>query len=371
MNRINNNSRKNKKRNKKEYDEKVPEDIAVKKTKKAKTKKEIKEEKKKNKKAQKEAKKEARKRKVRNFFLKILFLLILIIIVLGILFYHKAVENGGGIKGALITVLGLSVENVDDLKPINVLLLGMSEDITAKLTDTIIVCSYNPKNQSASMISIPRDTFVGKDKAQAKGSDKINTLYHKNPEILLKTVSTMLGIDIDYYAVVKTHALIEIVDIVGGVNFEVPINMDYDDPTQDLHIHLKQGMQKIDGEEAEKLLRFRHNNDGTSYPANYGDNDYGRMRTQRAFITETIKQTIDFKNILKTKSIINTIFDNIETNVVIDELVPYLPTAVGFEIDSIENYQLPGISEKCNNLWFFVQDKKETKELVKELKLIK
>lgn len=365
MNRINN-SRNNKKRNKKDLDE-----IEVKKGKKAKTKKELKEEKKKAKKVEKEAKREARKRKIRSFFFKMFLLLILILIVLGILFYNKTVQNGGGIRGALITVLGLSVENVDDLEPINVLLLGMSEDISAKLTDTIIVCSYNPKNQSASMISIPRDTFIGKDKNQAKGNDKINTLYHKNPDKLLKTVSTMIGIDIDYYALVKTQALIEIVDILGGIDFEVPINMDYDDPTQDLHIHLKAGMQEINGEEAEQLLRFRHNNDGSSYPANYGDNDYGRMKTQRAFITETIKQTIDFKNILKTKSIINTVFQNIETNIVIEEFIPYLPTAVGFEFDSILNYQLPGVSEKCNNLWFFVQDKKETRELIKELKIAK
>lgn len=368
MNRINNNKANNKKRKKKEYTEDDFDEISIKSTKKSeknadkktKSKKELKKEKKK-------AKKEARKKGIRNFFLKIFLIIIIIIIALGALFYSKTIENGGGIKGALITVFGLSVEKIDKLDTINVLLLGMSEDIEAKLTDTIILCSYNPDNQSASMISIPRDTFVGKNKDQAKGSDKINSLYNKNPEKLLKTVSSIIGVDVDYYAVVKTQALIEIVDIVGGVNFDVPIDMNYDDPTQDLHIHLKKGMQKIDGEEAEQLLRFRHNNDGSSYPANYGDNDYGRMKTQRAFITETVKQTINFKNIFKSKNIIDTVFANIETNLVFDDIVPYIPTVVNFQIDSIENYQLPGISEKCNNLWFFVQDKNKTKELVKEL----
>lgn len=368
MNRISNSKKNNKKRSKKEYEETDYDEISIKSSrkksqsseKKPKSKKEIKQEKKK-------AKKEARKKGIRNFFLKLFFLLLLLIIAIGVLFYRKTEENGGGVKGALITVFGLSVEKVESLEPINVLLLGISEDIDTKLTDTIILCSYNPETQSASMISIPRDTFVGKNKNQAKGSDKINSLYNKSPERLLNTVSNMTGIDVDYYAVVKTQALIEIVDIVGGVNFEVPINMDYDDPTQDLHIHLKQGMQKIDGEEAEQLLRFRHNNDGSSYPANYGDNDYGRMKTQRAFITETVKQTINLKNIFKSKSIIDTVFANIETNLVFDDLVPYLPTAVDFEFDNIVSNQLPGASEKCNNLWFFVQDKKETRELVKEL----
>lgn len=367
MNRVNNNRSNNKKRRKKEYDEIDFDEVSIKSSKKSdkkqKSKKEIKQEKKK-------AKKEARKKGIRNFFLKILFILLLAIIVFGVLFYKKTEENGGGVKGALITALGLSVEKVESLEPINVLLLGMSEDIEAKLTDTIILCSYNPETQSASMISIPRDTFIGKNKNQAKGSDKINSLYNKNPEKLLTTVSNMTGVDVEYYAVVKTQALIEIVDIVGGVDFEVPIDMNYDDPTQDLHIHLKQGMQKIDGEEAEQLLRFRHNNDGSSYPANYGDNDYGRMKTQRAFITETIKQTINLKNIFKSKNIIDTVFANVETNLVLDDLLAYIPTAVDFDVDSIVSNQLPGESEKCNDLWFFVQDKKETKELVKTLGIV-
>ena len=372
MNRVNN-TKGNKKRrsNKKEkYNEDDFEEISIKSTKKgsknyegkAKSKKEIKQEKKK-------AKKEAKKKGIKRFFLKLLLLITLIIIVFGVCFYNKTQENGGGVKGALITVLGLSVEKVESLETINILLLGISEDIETKLTDTIILCSYNPQNQMASMISIPRDTFVGKNEASAKGSDKINSLYRKDPGKLLKTVSNLTGIDVDYYAVVKTQALIDIVDIVGGVNFDVPIDMNYDDPTQDLHIHLKKGMQKIDGEEAEQLLRFRHNNDGSSYPANYGDNDFGRMKTQRAFMTETIKQSISLKNIFKSKIIIDTIFENIETNFILEDLMPYLPTVVDFNLDSIENYQLPGESKKCNNLWFFVQNKKETEKLVKSLNI--
>ena len=160
------------------------------------------------------------------------------------------------------------------------------------------------------MISIPRDTFVGKNKNKAKGTDKINSLYARNPDKLIKEVSEITGINLDYYAVVNNNALIQIVDIIGEIEFEVPINMDYDDPTQDLHIHFKKGMQKIDGEKAELLLRFRHNNDGSSYPVEYGDNDYGRMKTQRAFISETMKQTLVIENITKARQIVNTVFES-------------------------------------------------------------
>ena len=363
-------NRKRKSNKKEKYKEDDLDEISIKSSKKvsknsdnqSKTKKEIKEEKKK-------AKKEERQRKRRIFLFKVFFIVALIISLFGVWFYNKTVENGGGVKGALITVLGLTVEKVESLDTINVLLLGISEDINVKLTDTIILCSYNPQNQKAVMLSIPRDTFIGKNEASAKGSDKINSLYAKDPSKLLKIVSNLTGINVDYYAVVKTKALVEIVDIVGGVKFDVPIDMDYDDPTQDLHIKLKKGMQKIDGKKAEQLLRFRHNNDGSSYPANYGDNDFGRMKTQRAFITETIKQSISIKNIFKSKAIIDTIFENLETNFVIEDLLPYIPTAVDFDFETIENYQLPGVSKKCNELWFYVQNKNETKKLVESFNL--
>ena len=295
-----------------------------------------------------------------------LFIIVILGILIGLL-YYKTQENGGGLRGALITILGLTPQEVENLETKNVLLLGVSKDLDSTLTDTIIVCSYNPKTQTAYMLSIPRDTFVGKNQNTAKGTDKINSLYSKSPEKLLEKVSDITGMDVEYYAIVDNNALIEIVDIIGGVNFNVPIDMDYDDPTQDLHIHLSQGMQKIDGKKAEQLLRFRHNNDGTSYPVEYGDNDYGRMRTQREFISETLKQTLVIKNIFKSKEILDTVFNNIETNMEIKELLPYIPDAVEFDINSIISNQLPGESKKLNNLWFFVYDKKETKNLVQEM----
>lgn len=318
----------------------------------------------------KKGSKKVKKKKVsflKKMIRRIFLLLILVLIIVGAIFYFKVKQNGGGIQGVLCTIFGQSVENLEDLESINVLLLGVSEDIDIKLTDTIILCSYNPQKQTASMLSIPRDTFIGKNKNVAKGSDKINSLYYKNVEKTVKAVENITDVDIDYYIVVNTNALIEIVNIVNGVNFEVPINMKYDDPTQDLHINLKAGMQKIDGEKAEQLLRFRHNNDGSSYPAEYGDNDFGRMKTQRAFITETVKQTIDIKNIFKAKKIADTIFKNVETNMEKEDIYKYIPIAIEFDVDNIISEQLPGESEKCNNLWFFIHNKSQTKKVVEKL----
>ena len=312
----------------------------------------------------KEEKIRRKKHPIRNFFL----FLLLIIIIISIVFYIKVQENGGGIQGALCTILGLNVEDLENLEPINVLLLGISEDIDSKLTDTIIVCSYNPKTQNAYMISIPRDTFIGKKTSSAKGGDKINTVYSKKgPEKLLDLVNDITGLNTKYYAVVNNKALIDIIDIIGGVYFDVPIDMDYDDPTQDLHIHLSKGYQLIDGEKAEQLLRFRHNNDNTSYPSEYGDNDFGRMKTQREFIKETINQTVKIENIFNSKKIIDSVFSNIETNLDKKDLYPYIPRAVEFDTNNIKNIQIPGEAQKYNNLWFFEYNKKETKKLLENI----
>ena len=303
-----------------------------------------------------------------NFKVFMTIFILAIIITSGVFTGVKIFENGGGLKGVVATVLGENTSELSNLKTINVLLLGISGDLNSKLTDTIMVCSYNPKTQRASILSIPRDTYIGKNKNSVKANDKLNTVYSKSGiDTCMEKVEQITGIELDYYAVVNTKALIKIVDIIGGVNFDVPIKMDYDDPTQNLHIHLNKGMQKIDGEKAEQLLRFRHNNNGSTYSQEYGDNDYGRMKTQREFIKETMKQTLQLKNITKAKKIISAVFENVNTNVEEGLIKQYLPYAIEFNTDSILMEQLPGESTKYNDVWVYEYNKKETTSLVKEI----
>ena len=303
-----------------------------------------------------------------NFKVFMTIFILAIIITSGVFTGVKIFENGGGLKGVVATVLGENTSELSNLKTINVLLLGISEDLNSKLTDTIMVCSYNPKTQRASILSIPRDTYVGKNKNSVKANDKLNTVYSKSGiDTCMEKVEQITGIELDYYAVVNTKALIKIVDIIGGINFDVPIKMDYDDPTQNLHIHLNKGMQKINGEKAEQLLRFRHNNNGSTYSQEYGDNDYGRMKTQREFIKETMKQTLQLKNITKAKKINSAVFENVNTNVEEGLIKQYLPYAIEFNTDSILMEQLPGESTKYNDVWVYEYNKKETTSLVKEI----
>ena len=315
------------------------------------------------------------KRKNKKTWKKVLLVILLILILLAGWFGYRTYKNGGGLSGMLATVVGHNENTKKDLKEIKVLILGVSTSIEADLTDTIMVASYNPNTQTANLISIPRDTFTGKYKSKATASQKINALYNLyGPEKTLEAVNEITGLDIQYYVVVKTEALIELVDAIGGVEFNVPIDMKYDDTSQDLHIDLKAGEQKIDGKKAEQLLRFRHSNYGkngmTTYPTEYGNDDFGRMRTQRDFIVATLKQTLKPGNIFKLGQILEIANKNVETNLELSFVKDYIPYAVEFDTDNMQTATLPGTTpdlKETNNVSVFIVDKVETEKLIKPM----
>ena len=309
--------------------------------------------------------KNSKKIKKKRTKMKAFLMLILLIGVITIgIFAYQVAKNGGGMQGIIATTIGHDTSKLKEVPRIEILVLGESEN----LTDTIMVASYDPKTQQASLLSIPRDTFIGKNKNKATAWDKINAVYQKkNSDKILEKVNALLDMKIKYYVTVDTKALIELVDAIGGVEFDVPINMKYDDVTQNLHINLKAGQQKLNGQQAEWLVRFRHNNDGSSYPEEYGDNDIGRMRTQREFITQVLKQTLRPQNILKLGQILEIANENVRTNIDMNVAKDYLPYAVNFNAEDLKTGTLPGTPEKCNGVWLYIQDKKETEDLTKEL----
>lgn len=316
-----------------------------------------------------------KKSKIGKVIKIILLVLLLASIVYGCVFAYKVKQNGGGLSGVLKTAVGHNEETKKNLGTINILVLGESGVGDGyKLTDTIMICSYNPNMQKASILSVPRDTYVGKRNKNTASSNylasyKMNAVYRNgtNIEETIECVSNVTGLDLEYYLLVDTDALIKVVDAIGGVTFNVPIDMDYDDPGQGLHIHLKAGEQLIDGEKAEQLLRFRHNNDGTSYPEEYGDNDLGRMRTQREFMQATASQLLQAKNILQLKTLLDIAFESIKTNVSLDVMKDYIPYVVDFDTANIQTATLPGEPEKCNGIWIYTANETETKKVVDEL----
>lgn len=336
--------------------------------KKVKNKKQMKKE---EKKQRKQEKKERRKKsKAWKIFRLLLILLLIAFLIFAGMFTYRFIKNGGGLQGFIATAMGHNENTLKDLDKITFLVIGISgyeEDY--KLADTIMLCSYDPKGQKASILSIPRDTYVGKNKTKASASYKINAVYRNGENIdgMIESIEGIVGLEINNYIIVDTDALIQIVDAIGGVEFDVPIDMKYDDVTQDLHIDLKAGYQRLNGQQAEWLVRFRHNNDGTSYPSEYGDNDIGRMRTQREFIQATLQQTLKPENILNLNKIAQIAFNNITTNMTFETIKDYIPYAVNFSTENLQTGTLPGVSELRNGVWIYTINTKETAQMVEEL----
>lgn len=325
-----------------------------------------------NNKSQNQKTKQKPKKKMK-MWKKIFLIILLILLIAGGAFAYRVHRNGGGLTGMLATVVGHDEETRKSLGELQVLLMGVSTDQEGvALTDTIIVASYNPNTQKAVLLSIPRDSFTGTNTKRAVASDKINAIYNitRDPMKTVEAVNELTGLDLQYYAIVQTEALIELVDAIGPIEYYVPTDMNYDDTSQDLHIHFEEGLQEIDGQAAEELLRFRKNNDGTSFPEEYGDNDVGRMRNQREFITAVVEQTVKLENITKLGTIIDIASRNLITNLDFNILKDYLPYAVEFSTENLQTASLPGTVpnlNQTNGVSIYVVDKEETEQLVTEL----
>ena len=301
-------------------------------------------------------------RKKKRIGSKIFIFILVLLAVAGGLFAKRVHDLDGNWLAAL---LGHNKNTLENLERLNVLVMGESQG----MSDTIMICTYDPKTQDASMLSIPRDTFIGDSKYEASAYDKINSVYNasKNPEDTLKEVNELTGLNIKNYVLIDTQALVELVNEIGGIQFNVPMDMKYDDYSQELHVNLKEGWQTLNGDQVEQLVRFRHNSDGSTYSYEYGWEDFGRMRTQREVIMAIAKQTIQLKNVTEIGKILDITKKYVKTNMDFESLKDYIPYAINMNTDNIKAEQLPGSDEYLNGLYFFVHDEEETEKIINEM----
>lgn len=209
------------------------------------------------------------------------------------------------------------------------LLLG--EDNAYGNADTIIVVSYDVPNEKIGMVSVPRDTLVN----VSRKLKKINAAFGEGgAEQVRQEVSALLGIPIDHTIKVNLRAFRSIVDAVGGIDFYVPVRMDYDDPTQDLHIHFDQGMQHLNGKQALEVVRFR---------AGYGNADIGRIETQQKFLTAMAKKILSWQSISKISEFIDIFEDNVATDLSAGNLLYFATEALDVSLSTaVTTRTLPG-----------------------------
>ena len=207
-------------------------------------------------------------------------------------------------------------------------------------TDTMILVSYDVPNGQVNMMSLPRDTAVNVPWT----IKKLNSVYNAKEssggglEGLKKHVAYLTGVLPDFYVVIEWKAVGELVDAVDGVEFDVPRNMNYDDPAQNLSIHLSKGMQTLTGKQAMSMLRYRNDN---GYKAGY--DDIGRMNTQRDFLKAMAKKVLQLGNITKITDFIKIFMENVKTDLSLTDLVWFATSAMSVDTDTMQSSTMPYI----------------------------
>ena len=245
-----------------------------------------------------------------------------------------------------------------DLPPLNVLLLGLDKD--GSRTDVILLASYDPNKKIVNLLSIPRDTKVYYNGT----AHKINFLYGKQEEKLVKAkIEEMTGLRIRYFVTVDFIGFRKLVDAFDGVKIDVPTDLKYDDPYQNLHINLKKGIQILDGNKAEQFVRFRK---GNSFTDGYDGGDITRINSQQIFISEFIKQKANIRYIVHADKLFDILSEYVKTDVDFSTISPYISQVLDINNISIKSHVLPGISSMSNDVWYFVYDKNATKKVIGE-----
>ena len=210
-------------------------------------------------------------------------------------------------------------------------------------TDTMLLASYDVTNQKATVMSIPRDTMVN----VPWDIKRINSVYNyygggeKGIKALYKEISQLVGFEPDYQVIVEWEAVGKIVDAMGGVYFDVPRDMNYEDPVQDLSIHQTKGYRLLSGDDAMQVLRYRHDNRKNGKMLGYPDGDLGRIKTQQGLLKAMIEQLMSLKNITKVNEFIKVFNENVETDLSFQNMLwfakqAFLGNSSGAKLDTAQ-----------------------------------
>lgn len=254
----------------------------------------------------------------------------------------------------------------------NFLLIG--RDKIAGLTDTIIAATFKADTGELFMISIPRDlyTVLERDKInELKEHDrhppsyfKINSLYNYagggelGIKYLKEEVSEIIGVNFDFYIMIDTAGFREVVDAIGGIDFDVPKRLYYNDPGQNLYIDLYPGMQHLNGKQAEGLVRYRKG---------YADQDITRMKTQQEFLKVFLETVLSKENLRNNlSSLANSFMQYVETDITVGDISKYINIASSIDTSKVKSSVLPSEGGMIDGAYYFEIDEEEAKKVIDE-----
>lgn len=265
---------------------------------------------------------------------------------------NKTLNRSGRVSDDIATIADTSntVPQTPPKEQIFTFLVA-GKDKVAGNTDTIMLIRLDITHKNIRILNIPRDTMVNKD----RHSKKINSSYVIGDiELFEEDVADLTGFYVNRYVLFDLEGVEKMIDAIGGVDFDVPRNMDYDDPTQDLYIHFNKGFQHLTGSEAVSLARFRR----------YSDGDIGRISVQQDLLKALAKQALKPENILKIPELVELISENIETDIEIEELLWLANEVKEIPVSAIETYLVPGVASTKEGLSYWLPYKNELLELI-------
>lgn len=241
---------------------------------------------------------------------------------------------------------------LDKKDPFSVLMLGVDErEEDRGRSDSIIILTVNPNQNSVKMLSIPRDT-----RTEIVGygiDDKINHAYaFGGIEMSMATIEHFLDIPIDYYMKINMEGFTEIVNAVNGVTVNNTLDFTYGD------VHFPIGELTLQGEEALFFSQMRYDDP---------NGDFGRQLRQRQVIQAIIKKGASLSSLTNYKEIFKAIGNNIKTNLTFDEMVD-IQKGYRSAAKQIDQLSIEGSGENINNIYYFIVSDGEKQRIQNELR---
>ena len=163
-------------------------------------------------------------------------------------------------------------------------------------------------------------------------------------ERLAARLKDLLGFPVDGYVLVDLEAFQKTVDLVGGVEFDVPMDMNYEDPSQNLYIHLQKGLQTLDGEQAMGLVRFRKG---------YATQDIQRTQTQQQFLKALAKQCLSVSSLTKLREFADIFSQYVTTNLTTGNMVWFGKELLSCDFDNMKTYTAEGEGAMINGASYY------------------
>ncbi|UAL47024.1 LCP family protein [Sutcliffiella horikoshii] len=231
--------------------------------------------------------------------------------------------------------------------PFSVLIMGI-EDYSSGgengRTDTLIVATLNPKEKTMKLLSIPRDTLVYYEHLGYES--RINHAHaYGGKEMTIEKVEELLEVPIDYYSTVNFEGFKNVIDIIGGVEVEVPFDFTEKSDVDNSLLQFTEGPMNLDGEEALAYARMRKQDPR---------GDFGRNDRQKQIIQAAMSEMLKPGNLLKVDDIAKEMGDNVQTNIRVSEGIGLSKLYAGFNSSSMENVTLEGSDDTSTGAYYFI-----------------